>query len=146
MNELDRKAWITIPAIVGAGAAVAWAGSQGGLTAGGIPIFALAAALAFGINWVAFVPAFVLQTERFFDLLGACLGALVVAALAIPLLGILGTCVLLGLLKLVSVIGLWLGQTQLQQPAVAQRSDVGTTQPQLSQQRWQDQVDHIGSR
>ena len=71
MNELDRKAWITIPVIVAAGAAVAWAGSQGGLSKGGVPVFALAAVLAFGINWVAFVPAFVSKTERFFDLIGS---------------------------------------------------------------------------
>ena len=71
MNQPDRQAWISLPAIVAIGAAVAWAGSQGGLVVAGIPLFALGAVLAFGINWVAFVPAFASQTERFFDLTGS---------------------------------------------------------------------------
>jgi steroid 5-alpha reductase family enzyme len=80
MNEFDRRAWISIPVIVAAGAAVAWVGSQGGATRGGVPVFALAAVLAFGINWVAFVPAFVSGTERFFDLIGSITYVSVVVA------------------------------------------------------------------
>ncbi len=52
-------------------AAVAWAGSDGSATLGGWPVFALCVALAFVVQWVAFVPAFLMQTERFFDLTGS---------------------------------------------------------------------------
>ena len=41
-----------------------------------------------------------------FDLAGACLGALVISAFAVPLLGIGATCVLLGGVKLVSALAL----------------------------------------
>ena len=37
----------------------------------GVPIILLCAGLAFGINWLAFVPAAVFKTEYFFDLTGA---------------------------------------------------------------------------
>jgi steroid 5-alpha reductase family enzyme len=52
-------------------AAVAWAGSQGGASLLGIPLMAWCAALAFFIQWVAFVPAYLKQTERFYDLTGS---------------------------------------------------------------------------
>jgi hypothetical protein len=52
-------------------ALIAWAGSQGGFTVSGIPIFALCVALAFVLQWIAFIPAFILQTEKFYDLMGS---------------------------------------------------------------------------
>lgn len=53
------------------GALVALAGSQGGATLGGIPLFALAVAAAFAIQIIAFIPAAIFRTERFFDLTGS---------------------------------------------------------------------------
>jgi hypothetical protein len=53
------------------GAAIAVAGSAGGATVGGVPLFALAVGVAFAIQWVAFVPAYLLQTEHFYDLTGS---------------------------------------------------------------------------
>jgi steroid 5-alpha reductase family enzyme len=53
------------------GAGVAWAGSQGGGRIGGIPIFALVVGLVFGIQWLGFIAAYVLQTEKFYDLTGS---------------------------------------------------------------------------
>ena len=47
------------------------AGSQGGAVASGAPVFALCVALAFAIQWLAFVPAYLGQTERFYDLTGS---------------------------------------------------------------------------
>ena len=50
----------SMAAIVGAvlvATAVAWAGSQNGVTIGGLPLFAGAAALAFAVQWVVFVPS-----------------------------------------------------------------------------------------
>lgn len=52
-------------------AAVAWAGGHGGATLAGVPIITLCAALAFSVQWVAFVPAYVWRTERFYDLTGS---------------------------------------------------------------------------
>jgi len=53
------------------GAIIAWAGSHGGQCVGDMPLFALCALAAFAINWTAFVPAYLLQTERFYDLTGS---------------------------------------------------------------------------
>jgi steroid 5-alpha reductase family enzyme len=55
---------------VAVGAALAWAGSDGGDRIGGVPVFALCAALAFGINWLAFVPSALARTEHYYDLTG----------------------------------------------------------------------------
>lgn len=52
-------------------ALVALAGSQTGQTYNGLPIFAIVVGLAFLINWIAFIPANILQTEKFFDLTGS---------------------------------------------------------------------------
>ena len=47
-------------------------GSFGGIELfGGLPLFAFCIIIAFGIQWVAFVPAFIFKTEKFFDLTGA---------------------------------------------------------------------------
>jgi steroid 5-alpha reductase family enzyme len=47
------------------------AGSQGGVVVAGYPVFALSVGLAFLIQWLAFIPAYFLQTEKFFDLTGS---------------------------------------------------------------------------
>lgn len=52
-------------------AGVAWAGSRGGVSFLGFPILVWCAVLAFSVQWVAFVPAYVRQTERFYDLTGS---------------------------------------------------------------------------
>jgi len=71
MNTSDRNALIVFPVLVIIGVLVALAGSQGGSTVFGVPLFALLVALAFLIQWLAFIPAFLRQTERFFDLTGS---------------------------------------------------------------------------
>jgi steroid 5-alpha reductase family enzyme len=45
--------------------------SQGGGSFGGYPVILLCAILAYGINWLAFVPANIFQTEKFYDLTGS---------------------------------------------------------------------------
>lgn len=70
MQKAERTAVITIVVAVLVGAAVAVAGSQGGGTVGGVPVFALCVAVAFAIQWVMFVPSYLLRSERFYDLTG----------------------------------------------------------------------------
>ncbi len=71
MKKTDRNALIALPVIILVGFLVALAGSQGGTRVGNIPVFALAVAMAFVIQWLAFIPAFLLQTEKFFDITGS---------------------------------------------------------------------------
>ena len=71
MNKADRRAIIALPIILLVAALFAWAGSQGGYTVSGIPVFALCVSLAFVLQWIAFIPAFILQTEKFYDLMGS---------------------------------------------------------------------------
>ena len=52
------------------GALISWAGSDGGDRVGTLPVFALCGALAFAVNWAAFIPAAVKQTEHYYDLTG----------------------------------------------------------------------------
>jgi steroid 5-alpha reductase family enzyme len=67
----SRSSLIAIIVALFIGALVALAGSQGGAAIGGIPLFALAVAAAFAIQVIAFIPAMILRTERFFDLTGS---------------------------------------------------------------------------
>jgi steroid 5-alpha reductase family enzyme len=59
------------PFLIIIGFLIAMAGSQGGCTLCGISVFALAVGLTFLIQWLAFIPAYWLQTEKFFDLTGS---------------------------------------------------------------------------
>ena len=72
MRKDPLRAIIEITLILAVGAAFAWAGSQGGVEVGGWPVFALCAALSFGLNAVLFIPAYVFRTERYFDISGSC--------------------------------------------------------------------------
>lgn len=71
MQKTDRNSLIVFPVLVLIGLMLAWAGSQGGNAVNGIPLFALAVGLAFLIQWLAFIPAYVWQTEKFYDLTGS---------------------------------------------------------------------------
>jgi steroid 5-alpha reductase family enzyme len=71
MDKADRNALITLPIIVLVALGVAWAGSQGGILVLGIPIFVIAVGAIFLIQWLAFIVAYLLQTEKFFDLTGS---------------------------------------------------------------------------
>jgi steroid 5-alpha reductase family enzyme len=48
-----------------------WAASQGGQSYLGVPIFSACAALIFLMQWLAFIPAYIRQTEVFYDLTGS---------------------------------------------------------------------------
>ncbi len=66
-----REAWIGTAAAILVGGLVAFAGSQGSVAVAGVPAFALAAMLAYGVNWIVFVPSFLARTEHYFDLTGS---------------------------------------------------------------------------
>jgi steroid 5-alpha reductase family enzyme len=84
MKKSDRNALIALPVVVVIAALVALAGSQGGSTVGGFPVFALCVLLAFVIQWVVFVPSYLLRTEGYFDLTGG-LTYITVAVVAVLL-------------------------------------------------------------
>jgi len=71
MKNADRKSLIVFPILVLIGILFALAGSQGGGLVGGMPLFALSVGLAFLIQWIVFIPAFMYQTEKYFDLTGS---------------------------------------------------------------------------
>jgi hypothetical protein len=71
MEREERMAIAAIPAALVAAAILGWAGSTGGGTIFGFPTFAALYALAFVIQWVVFVPSYILQSERFFDITGS---------------------------------------------------------------------------
>jgi steroid 5-alpha reductase family enzyme len=71
MKTADRNSLIAFPFLIIIGALVALVGSQGGVTLDGAPVFATVVGLAFLIQWLAFIPAYWFQTEKFFDLTGS---------------------------------------------------------------------------
>ena len=70
MSKAEKISIIVFPIILLIGMGLVFAGSQGGATVAGFPVFAIGVALAFVMNWIAFVPAYLRQTEKFFDLMG----------------------------------------------------------------------------
>jgi steroid 5-alpha reductase family enzyme len=71
MSSQNRSALITVIVGLVIGALVALAGSQGGATVSGVPVFALAVAAAFLVQVIVFIPSAIARTERFFDATGS---------------------------------------------------------------------------
>ena len=71
MKKADRNALIALPIIILIGVGVALAGSQEGARFAGMPLFALVVGLTFLVQWLIFIPAYLRQTEKFFDLTGS---------------------------------------------------------------------------
>lgn len=88
MNNKNLSSALAIVIAVALAAGVAWAGGQRSPLVAGVPLVLLCAALAFCLQWLAFVPAFVLQTEKFYDLVGCVtyLSVLLLAAWRSPAL------------------------------------------------------------
>ncbi len=86
MNPKNLSSALAIVIAVALAAGVAWAGGQRSPQVAGISLVLLCASLAFCMQWLAFVPAFVLQTEKFYDLVGCAtyLAVLLWAALRSP--------------------------------------------------------------
>lgn len=65
MESKNIQALVRVLVVCLIGAALAWAGSWGGASIGAMPIFALCVLVAFGVQWIAFIPAYKMQTEHF---------------------------------------------------------------------------------
>ena len=77
------RSLIAVAVCILLGAGLAAAGSAGGLQAGPVSAFALGVVVAFAINWIAYVPAVINRTERFYDLTGTA------SFLAVALVGLM---------------------------------------------------------
>ena len=53
------------------GLGFAWLAGSNGITAYGYPVPVVCAAIAFAVNWLAFIPSAIARTEKFYDLVGA---------------------------------------------------------------------------
>lgn len=71
MKADDRNAVVIFFVLVLIGFLVALAGSQNGALIAGVPLFGFSVGFIFLIQWIAFVPAYLRQTEKFFDLTGS---------------------------------------------------------------------------
>ncbi|PFG18168.1 steroid 5-alpha reductase family enzyme [Propionicimonas paludicola] len=80
MTKAERTSLVATPLVVVLGVGLALAGSQDGAMIGSVPVFAVAVAAAFVLQWLVFVPSFVAHTERFFDLTGSLTYILVTLA------------------------------------------------------------------
>ena len=70
MNKAEKVASVTIPVALLIGALIATAGSQYGATYSGLPVFGLIVSIAFLIQVISFVPAYISQTEKYYDITG----------------------------------------------------------------------------
>lgn len=71
MKDETLSVMISLVVVILIAAGLAWAGSQGSVLVKNIPLFALCIGLAFLIQWLVFIPAYILRTEKFFDLTGS---------------------------------------------------------------------------
>jgi steroid 5-alpha reductase family enzyme len=71
MKNETLRSLLGVLLIMVIGAGVAFAGSQGGFQVGEVPIFALVGGIAFVIQWLVFIHAYLNQTEMYFDLTGS---------------------------------------------------------------------------
>jgi steroid 5-alpha reductase family enzyme len=86
MNKSSLKGLIVLLIVILIGVGLALAGSQNGAFAFGSPLFALAVGLIFIVQWLAFIPAFTSQTEKYFDITGSLtyIGITILAVLFSP--------------------------------------------------------------
>ena len=71
MNKSEIQSLISLPIILAIAAGLAYGGSVGGENAfGRLPLFAFCIIIAFVIQWIAFIPAIIFKTEKFYDITG----------------------------------------------------------------------------
>lgn len=72
MENTTKRSFIAILISLLLATGIAIAGGQGGVQGPlGLPLFALCIAIAFIIQWIAFIPAYAQKTESFYDLTGS---------------------------------------------------------------------------
>ena len=71
MDANSRRSIIGIAIAVVLGLLVALAGSDGSVTVGTIAVFGIGAAIAYAINWIAYIPSNMAKTEQYYDLTGS---------------------------------------------------------------------------
>ena len=81
---------VGIATAVAIGALVTLAGSSGSAKVGSIAVFAVCGLLAYGVNWLVFIPSNIAKTEHYFDLTGS-VTYVTVAVVALLLSGDLDT-------------------------------------------------------
>ena len=102
---VKKYGFLILIAIVFFAGVISWAGSQHGLSVDvglSLPLFMLCALVVFGIQWLAFIPAFIMKTEHFYDLVGG-LSYVLVLVLVLSLNPEWDARTLI----LVSIIGVW---------------------------------------
>jgi steroid 5-alpha reductase family enzyme len=62
---------IGIVAAISIAMGVSIAGGQGGIEFAGMSVLLLFGLVAFSVQWLAFIPAFIFQTEKYYDLIGS---------------------------------------------------------------------------
>lgn len=70
MTKDERIALFSIPIVIIIGIGFAAAGSVGHARVWGLPVYAFGVCLAFVIQWIVFVPSYLKQTEKYYDLTG----------------------------------------------------------------------------
>jgi steroid 5-alpha reductase family enzyme len=106
MKKSDRNALITFPVLILFGLLVAFAASQDGTSIAGVPLFALMVGLVFLIQWLAFIPAYLLQSEKFFDLTGSITYIFVITIAVFSSKGVDGRSILLWVLVIIWAVRL----------------------------------------
>lgn len=99
------RAAVVFLLVIALGAGIAWAGSQGGAKVGAVPVFAVVVGWIFLVQFVAFIPAWLKQTEHFYDLVGSFTYVTAIAA-AVALSGHTDA----GALLLAGMVMVWAGR------------------------------------
>lgn len=70
MTKDERIALFSMPIVIIIGIGFAAAGSGGHTRIWGLPVYAFGVCLAFVIQWIVFVPSYLKQSEKYYDLTG----------------------------------------------------------------------------
>jgi len=71
MSKENSRPIISIMIILLIALGLVLAGSQGGYHVSGVPVYGICVAIAFIIQWLTFIPAYLYHTEKFYDLAGS---------------------------------------------------------------------------
>lgn len=71
MTQQEKKFLVATILEILIAVGIALAGSQYSVKVGNLPLFGILVAWVFALNWLAFIPAYIRQTEKFYDLTGS---------------------------------------------------------------------------